>query len=324
MMLDIDRVGESMKKSRRFLKKISIFVSVLLIALIVVVGLHKTGIYRFDFVRDFYKKISFQLTTTELNIPQDALSFSVYDIENDEYLFYEGEGQLPTVASLAKLFVIDYALQRVELDDVVIVNQEVLDLVPAGSSVADLQVGEYTVKQLMQGMLVPSGNDAAYALAYHIAKNDMGSGYSAIEYIHYFMSLLSEYLIEQGYSNTHLYEDPSGASMQADTNLDDVNRVALKLLNYDFVRECIGESTFTIQTSQGEITWENTNKLLDKHSPFYNEKIVGMKTGTMASSYSVVAIYEEDGKEYLITCLAARSDEGRYRAVQSAINIYID
>ena len=73
-----------------------------------------------------------------------------------------------------------------------------------------------------------------------------------------------------------------------------------------------------------EITWENTNKLLDKHSPFFNEKIVGMKTGTMASSYSVVAIYEEDGKEYLITCLAARSDEGRYRAVQSAINIYID
>ena len=324
MELDADRVGESMKKSRRILKKISIFVSVLLIALIVVVGLHKTGIYRFDFVRDFYKKISFHLTTTELNIPQDALSFSVYDIENDEYLFYEGEGQLPTVASLAKLFVIDYALQRVDLDDVVVVNQEVLDLVPAGSSVADLQVGEYTVKQLMQGMLVPSGNDAAYALAYHIAKNDMGSGYSAIEYIHYFMSRLSEYLIEQGYSNTHLYEDPSGASMQADTNLDDVNRVALKLLNYDFVRECIGESTFTIQTSQGEITWENTNKLLDKHSPFYNEKIVGMKTGTMASSYSVVAIYEEDGKEYLITCLAARSDEGRYRAVQSAINIYID
>ena len=31
-----------------------------------------------------------------LNIPQDALSFSVYDIEQEEYLFYEGDSQLPT------------------------------------------------------------------------------------------------------------------------------------------------------------------------------------------------------------------------------------
>ena len=38
---------------------------------------------------NIYKKIDFQLSTNELNIPQDALSFSVYDIEQEEYLFYE-------------------------------------------------------------------------------------------------------------------------------------------------------------------------------------------------------------------------------------------
>ena len=45
------------------------------------------------------------------------------------------------------------------------------------------------------------------------------------------MTELSEYLIEAGYSKTNLYNDPSGASMQADSHLDDINRVALKLLN---------------------------------------------------------------------------------------------
>ena len=39
-------------------------------------------------------------------------------------------------------------------------------------------------------MLVPSGNDAAYVLAYHIAKNELGEGYTATEYIDYFMTCL--------------------------------------------------------------------------------------------------------------------------------------
>lgn len=95
-------------------------------------GYTKQGFIRFDFLKDIYKKIDFQLSTNELNIPQDALSFSVYDIEQEEYLFYEGDSQLPTVASLAKLFAIDYALGKVDLEDIVEVNQEVLELGSGG------------------------------------------------------------------------------------------------------------------------------------------------------------------------------------------------
>ena len=308
---------------KKIIKIIITFATVLLIAVGVVIGLYKTGVCRFDFLKNMYKKVDFQLNTKELNIPQDALSFSVYDIEKEEYLFYEGDSQLPTVASLAKLFVIDYALEKVNPEEIVEVNQEVLELVPSGSSLANLKAGEYTVKQLVEGMLVPSGNDAAYALAYYIAKNELGDGYTATQYINHFMSEISEYLIEKGYSKTNLYNDPSGVSTQADTHLDDINRVALKLLNYDFIRECMGKSSFSIQTSQGELTWENTNKFLDENSPYYNANVKGMKTGTMASSYNIVVVYEQDGKEYLITCLASLSDEGRYKAVQSAINTII-
>lgn len=160
------------KNQKQKIKKIIIIiVTMLFVSLVAAVGLYKTGIYRFDFLKDVLKKVDFQMNTNELNIPQEALSFSVYDIEQEDYLFYEGDSQLPTVASLAKLFAIDYALGKVDLEDIVEVNQEVLELVPAGSSLANLYAGEYTVKQIMEAMLVPSGNDAAYALAYHIAKN---------------------------------------------------------------------------------------------------------------------------------------------------------
>ena len=45
-----------MKKHRKC-KKIIAFVTVLFIAFVAVIGLHKTGIYRFDFLKDIYKKI---------------------------------------------------------------------------------------------------------------------------------------------------------------------------------------------------------------------------------------------------------------------------
>ena len=65
-------------------------------------------------------------------------------------------------------------------------------------------------------------------------------------------------------------------------------------------------------------------KFLDENSPYYNANVKGRKTGTMASSYNIVVLYEKDGKAYLITCLAAHSNEGRYKAVQSAINTIIE
>ena len=59
-----------MKKNRKYkkIKIIMVFTTVLLIAFVAVVGLYKTGIYRFDFFKDVYKKIDFQLSTNELNI----------------------------------------------------------------------------------------------------------------------------------------------------------------------------------------------------------------------------------------------------------------
>ena len=82
---------------------------------------------------------------------------------------------------MAKLFAIDYALGKVDLEDIVEVNQEGIRTCSGGSSLANLYAGEYTVKQIMEAMLVPSGNDAAYALAYHIAKNELGEGYTATD-----------------------------------------------------------------------------------------------------------------------------------------------
>lgn len=310
-----------MKKHKR--KLFIILGVIVLVFCFVLLNLRGYRILQSRTFRKFYDRIDFKIDTKELKIPEDALVFSVYDINKGKYLFYEGGGQLPTVASLSKLFAIDYALTKVKLEDTIEVNQELLNIVPQGSSMAHLKTGKYTAEQIMQAMLVPSGNDAAYALAYNIGKNELGNGHSAKKYVNYFVKNLSKYLANEGYSKTHLF-DPSGFSTQADTNLKDINRVTLKLIDYDFVKKCMGKSSFSIKTSQGEFTWKNTNEFLDPKSAFYNKDIKGVKTGTMASSYNIVVLYEKDGEKYLITCLASKTNEDRYKAVQSAINTIIN
>lgn len=311
-----------MKKNNKGKKFLTIGF-ILLLILLGIFGLFKNKILESRVYKNLYDKVDFIVNTKDVKVPEDALAVSVYDLDEGKYLFYEGGKQLPSVASLSKLFAIDYAMTKVKLDDKVEISDELLDLVPEDSSLADLRSGEYTVKQIIQAMLVPSGNDAAYALAYNIGKKELGDGYSTKEYVEYFVKNLKDYLVKEGYTNTDLFE-PSGFSTQAYTDLDDINRVSLKLLAYDFVRECVGESSFTIHTSQGDFIWKNTNEFLDKGSLYYNKYIKGLKTGTMAESYNLIALYEKDGKRYLITCLAAKSDKDRYQSVQAAINTIIE
>ena len=92
--------------------------------------------------------------------------------------------------------------------------------------------------------------------------------------------------------------------MQADTHLDDINRVALKLLDYDFVKNDVVKAPFQFKPHGGKSLGKTRMNFLDKNSPYYNKNVKGMKTGTRASSYSIVALYEEDGKTYLITCFS--------------------
>ena len=70
------------RRSRKYKKIIIIFVTMLFVSLVAAVGLYKTGIYRFDFLKDVLKKVDFQMNTNELNIPQDALSFMILSKKN--------------------------------------------------------------------------------------------------------------------------------------------------------------------------------------------------------------------------------------------------
>ena len=105
-------------------------------------------------------------TTPPEQLELTAQKAFVYDCSEDVLLYAGGDPTAKAApASLTKLMTALVALKYLAEDTVVTVGEEVTWIDP-NSSIAALQSGNrLTVKMLVQGLLMQSGNDAAYTLA---------------------------------------------------------------------------------------------------------------------------------------------------------------
>ncbi|MGR8011919.1 D-alanyl-D-alanine carboxypeptidase family protein [Streptomyces hypolithicus] len=181
------------------------------------------------------------------------------------------------MASTTKIMTAVVVLETrgVDLDKRLTVKQSYRDYVAGsgGGSTADLKTGDkLSVRQLLYGLLVPSGCDAAYALA-----DAFGTGSTEAARTTSFISKMNKKAADLGMTNTK-YDSFDGIS-RAGNNVTTPRDLA------KLARRAIGNSTFgsvvkSISTRQvasnGRVyTWHNTNNLLDS----YNGAI-GIKTGT--------------------------------------------
>lgn len=130
--------------------------------------------------------------------------------------------------------------------------------------------------------------------------------------INVFMEHLNNYLQNQGYENTILY-DPSGYDVNALTTVSDLKSVSTHLLEKQWFRDIVSKSNYTATLPDGSTqTWRNTNTFLDQTSEYYNENVKGIKTGSLSNDYNLVVLYQQHGKEFLICSLGSQSDSSRY------------
>ncbi|MGI5341398.1 D-alanyl-D-alanine carboxypeptidase family protein [Streptomyces sp. CA-181903] len=147
-------------------------------------------------------------------------------------------------------------------------------VVKNGASTADLRAGDkLTVRQLLYGLMLPSGCDAAYALA-----DNFGTGKTEAARTKSFITQMNKKAAALGMKNTK-YDSFDGIS-QAGTNHSTPRDIA------KLARHAMGNSTFTTvvkaaSTRQKAVnvnrtyTWYNTNKLLGSY-----KGAIGIKTGT--------------------------------------------
>ena len=139
------------------------------------------------------------------------------------------------------------------------------------------------------------------------------------ERINAFMEHLNDYLQEQGYDDTVLY-DPSGFDTEARTTALDLKKVVESLLEYQWFRDIVSKSSYKA-TLPDESTqmWKNTNAFLDSTSDYYNGNVKGVKTGSLSDDYNLVVLYQQHGKEFLICSLGSKSNSSRYDDVNYII-----
>ena len=249
----------------------------------------------------------------------NAKSLLLVDRSNNDIFISKKENEQQLPASLAKLFVIEYAATIADLDSIVPASYEAISLTKPGSSVAGIEAKDYFLHNLFAAMLVPSGNDAAYVVADYCGGILSPQTAAVQDRINIFMDSLNVHLQEKGYANTVLY-DPSGYDMDALTTVLDLNSVVNQLLEFQWFRDIISQSSYTATLPDGSTqSWKNTNTFLDPTSDYYNENVIGVKTGSLSDDYNLVVLYQKYGKEFLICSLGSQSDSSRYDDVSNII-----
>ncbi|MBN9517567.1 D-alanyl-D-alanine carboxypeptidase [bacterium] len=195
------------------------------------------------------------------------------------------------------------------LDEVVTFSMKAAQT--SGTS-ANLKAGEkVTVRDLLYGLMLPSGNDAARAFAEHFADRfPEPEGKANPDPAAPFIAAMNREAAALKMTGTR-YLDPHGLGTNRSTPRDLAVLAATALRNELFrtivsTRRHTGTVTAADRTTR-TVVWDNTNRLLGIDG--YD----GVKTGTTtAAGYCLVGSARRDGSHRIVVVLGATSNDSRY------------
>jgi D-alanyl-D-alanine carboxypeptidase (penicillin-binding protein 5/6) len=239
-----------------------------------------------------------------------SAAWGVADAATGEVLFAHEPDAPRSPASIIKVMtavvVLEHAAGRAGgLEETVAVSDRAGT--ETGSS-AGLRPGDSaTVRELLYGLMLPSGNDAAVALAEHVGRR-LGDG----DPLAAFVAAMNRRAAALGLAHT-TYANPHGKTAPgAGSTARDTLRLVAAALGSKSFREIVAtrERTATLANAAGyrrEVVWRNTNRLLGI------EGYCGVKTGTThAAGCCLAAVGRRGGRELVVVVLGAASTESRY------------
>ena len=97
---------------------------------------------------------------------------------------------------------------------------------------------------------------------------------------------------------------------------------AEKALENEIIMKYAGTITDKVFYESGEtMTWNNTNQLIHRDSPYYRDCVTGLKTGSLTDSYSVLVSADIKGASYIIGVFGAPNSDGRFSDAVKIIDI---
>lgn len=227
----------------------------------------------------------------------------VYDCSAGILLYTLGDMQKQIApASLTKLFTAYVALQYLDPQTVITCGKETTWIDPA-SSVSWVSPGDkVTVELLIQGMMMQSGNDAAYATAVAagrvLAEDPKMDAKKALAV---FMDEVNAQAQLLGLTGTH-FSTPDGLdAFDHYTTTQDMLTIALLAMNHPLLRHYSSLAQTSVMYDTGETyTYRSTNYLLLPESQYYCADACGMKTGTTKKAGSCLMSLFYNADRYIL------------------------
>ena len=250
--------------------------------------------------------------------PDDLSAQYVYalDSSNGQILFDKNSTSKCYPASTTKILTSIVAIESINLDTTFTVGNEI-NLAEEGSSLAYLVQGEeISLKDLLYGLMLPSGNDAAYTIAVNVARILTGNPIlTDNEAVTYFVNLMNEKAQEIGMVNSH-FEVPDGYHNKNHyVTAQDMMRLLIYAQRVDILKQVASTQSYSTTALTGqEHTWINTNILLDQNSSYYYEGVNGFKTGFHDDAGNCLIVTANiNSREVFLIIMKSETDDTRYQ-----------
>lgn len=216
-----------------------------------------------------------------------AYSAVVLCADTGDVLFEKNADERMLIASITKIMTAIVVIENADLDAEIVIKPEWSAI--EGSSMYANPGQSYTVRELLYGMMLNSGNDAAAALACTLCGDE-----------HSFAEKMNEKAAELGLENTS-FRNPHGLDDEEHySTARDMARLTAYCMENEEFKSIVSTNCAVIKG----VTYYNHNRLLREY-----EGCIGVKTGyTIAAGRTLVSCAERGGMRLICVTLSAPDD----------------
>ena len=230
----------------------------------------------------------------------------IVNLDTNIVVYQKNSDTQLTAASLTKMMTMLLMLKTYQdqLDTITVEMPRTIDdiLYGTGASLADIRPGEsVTLRNLLYGMELPSGNEAAYIVAFYMGGT-----------VENFVAMMNEEAKALGCTGT-VFTDPCGLDAGNITTARDAYLILRALIQYDAFVEAAGTASYwmpanTEHTEPYIIL--STNKMLTQGTTYYRSYNQGGKTGSLNAGWQNFAGWHtQNGETYISVVLHSAADE---------------
>jgi D-alanyl-D-alanine carboxypeptidase (penicillin-binding protein 5/6) len=232
------------------------------------------------------------------------------DATTGKVRFSDQSSRRVPIASLTKIMTAYVVLKNAKPTDTVKVDsQDIRYAEDGGATTADLNPGDRVpVREIMYGLLLPSGADAAHALARAYGPGVQG-----------FTAKMNATARSLGMKDTKYVNADGLPTSDGDgySTARDQAVLAAKALQVPLIKRVTSTRTWHLgrTSDHGSYTWTNTNKLLGEPG------VIGLKTGyTRAAGYNLAFAADQHGHRLIGVILGETMSSRRFSTAEALLN----